>query len=187
MFIGLDFGTTNSALSVVSPEGPARLVPVHHAGATLETFRSILYFDNEERDANGRLHAFAGPAAMDAYLDRGAEGRLIQSVKSYLANPNFTATNIFGTRYTLENLVGFIVTRLIEATAEANTLSEAMRSGPVVVGRPARFVRNSLGVPDAVTVVVILAYRGLSFWLPYQDPVTRPARNSRCFNDSVRM
>ena len=149
MFIGLDFGTTNSALSVVSPEGPARLVPVHHAGATLETFRSILYFDNEERDANGRLHAFAGPAAMDAYLDRGAEGRLIQSVKSYLANPNFTATNIFGTRYTLENLVGFIVTRLIEATAEANTLSEAMRSGPVVVGRPARFVRNSLGVPDA--------------------------------------
>ena len=148
MFIGLDFGTTNSALAVAPPEGPSRLVPVHHAGAALDTFRSILYFDNDERDVGGRLHAFAGPAAMDAYLDRGADGRLIQSVKSYLANPNFTATNIFGTRYTLENLIGFIVTRLIEATAEADELSEAMRAGPVVVGRPARFVRNSLGVPD---------------------------------------
>ena len=149
MFIGLDFGTTNSALAVASAQGPARLVPVRHEGAALDTFRSILYFDNDERETNGNLHAFAGPAAMDAYLDRGGEGRLIQSVKSYLANPNFTATNIFGTRYTLENLIGFIVTRLIEATAETDTLNEAMRSGPVVVGRPARFVRNSLGVPDA--------------------------------------
>lgn len=73
MFIGLDFGTTNSALAVAPREGPSRLVPVRHANEWLPTFRSILYFDEEERDANGRPHAFAGPAAMDAYLERGAE------------------------------------------------------------------------------------------------------------------
>ncbi|MBX3445732.1 MAG: Hsp70 family protein [Parvibaculaceae bacterium] len=148
MFIGLDFGTTNSALAVAPHEGGSRLVPVRHEKAQLPTFRSILYFDAEERDRNGRPHAFAGPAAMDAYLDRGADGRLIQSVKSYLANPTFTATSIFGSRFTLENLISFIVARLIDATEEAGDLSARMAAGPVVVGRPARFVRNSLGTPD---------------------------------------
>ncbi|HCX68856.1 Hsp70 family protein [Parvibaculum sp.] len=149
MFIGLDFGTTNSALALAPADGPSRLVPVRHAAETLPTFRSILYFDDEERDTNGRPHAFAGPAAMDAYLERGAEGRLIQSVKSYLANPNFTSTTIFNSRFTLENLIGFVVARLIDATAQAGELTERMASGPVVVGRPARFVRNSLGTPDS--------------------------------------
>jgi hypothetical chaperone protein len=149
MFIGLDFGTTNSALAVASPEGASRLVPVRHGSETLSTFRSILYFDDDERDANGRPHAFAGPAAMDAYLERGAEGRLIQSVKSYLANPNFTSTSIFNSRFTLENLVGFIVARMIDASEEADTLTAEMLKSPVVVGRPARFVRNSLGTPDS--------------------------------------
>ncbi len=149
MFIGLDFGTTNSALAVAPEHGAARLVPVRHGAEVLPTFRSILYFDDEERDPNGRPHAFAGPAAMDAYLMTGAEGRLIQSIKSWLANPTFSATSIFGSRFTLENLVGFIVARLVDATAEADTLTQAMLAGPVVVGRPARFVRNSLGTPDS--------------------------------------
>ncbi|PKQ07370.1 MAG: Hsp70 family protein [Alphaproteobacteria bacterium HGW-Alphaproteobacteria-11] len=148
MFIGLDFGTTNSALAVAPEHGAARLVPVRHGAATLPTFRSILYFDDEERDPNGRPHAFAGPVAMDAYLATGADGRLIQSIKSWLANPTFTATSIFGSRFTLENLIGFIVARMIDATAEADALGEAMLAGPIIVGRPARFVRNSLGAPD---------------------------------------
>jgi len=149
MFIGLDFGTTNSALAVAPEHGAARLVPVRHGAVVLPTFRSILYFDDEERDPNGRPHAFAGPAAMDAYLMTGAEGRLIQSIKSWLANPTFSATSIFGSRFTLENLVGFVVARLVDATAEADALAQAMLTGPVVVGRPARFVRNSLGTPDS--------------------------------------
>jgi hypothetical chaperone protein len=149
MFIGLDFGTTNSALAVAPAHGPSRLVPVRHVNELLPTFRSILYFDDEERDANGRPHAFAGPAAMDAYLERGAEGRLVQSVKSWLANPNFTSTSIFNSRFTLENLIGFIVARMIDAGEEGEALAGKMASSPVVVGRPARFVRNSLGTPDS--------------------------------------
>lgn len=148
MFIGLDFGTTNSALAVATPDGASRLVAVRHANERLSTFRSILYFDEEERDRNGRPFAFAGPAAMDAYLERGAEGRLIQSVKSWLANPNFTSTSIFNSRFTLENLVGFIVARMIDATEEPEALADNMLKHPVVVGRPARFVRNSSGTPD---------------------------------------
>jgi hypothetical chaperone protein len=149
MFIGLDFGTTNSALALAPSEGPASLVPLVHDGAEFQTFRSILYFDANERDRNGRPEAFAGPAAIDAYLEPGSEGRLIQSIKSYLANPDFTSTNIYGSRYTLENLIGFVVARMIDTAPYAGDLIERMKSSPVVVGRPARFVRNSLGEAKA--------------------------------------
>ena len=149
MFIGLDFGTTNSALALAPAEGPASLVPLVHDGNDHATFRSLLYFDAEERDPNGRPLAFAGPAAIDAYLEPGGEGRLIQSIKSYLANPDFTSTNIFGSRYTLENLIGFIVARMIDAAPGSGDIVRRIKSSPVVVGRPARFVRNSLGQADA--------------------------------------
>ena len=144
MFIGLDFGTTNSALALAPQTGAASLIPVRHKGAELPTFRSILYFEDGHRDANGRSDAYAGPAAIDAYLD-GADGRLIQSIKSYLANPDFTSTQIYSSRFTLENLIGLVVARLVDATPYSEDLIERLKQSPVVVGRPARFVRNSLG------------------------------------------
>ncbi|KAB7741576.1 Hsp70 family protein [Parvibaculum sedimenti] len=145
MFIGLDFGTTNSALALAGATGPSRLVPLLHNGVEHSTFRSILYFDADERDKRGKPLSYAGPAAIDAYLEPGAEGRLIQSIKSYLANPDFTSTSIYNSRYTLENLIGLLVSRLLEATPDAGDLMERLKSMPIVVGRPARFVRNSLG------------------------------------------
>jgi len=148
MFIGLDFGTTNSALAVAGQQGPARLVELRHGAELHPTFRSLLYFDPEERDRNARPLAFAGPAAMEAYLDRGADGRLIQSIKSYLANPNFTATNIFGARFTLEGLIGHLVAALVDAAEGENDLAETLKSSPIVAGRPARFVRSSEGRTD---------------------------------------
>ncbi|MES1990273.1 MAG: Hsp70 family protein [Pseudomonadota bacterium] len=144
MFIGLDFGTTNSAMALASETGAASLVPVHHKGEVLKTFRSILYFEDGYRNANGRADAFAGPAAIDAYLD-GADGSLIQSIKSYLANPDFTSTQIYSSRFTLENLIGLVVARLVDSTPYSGELIERLKQSPVVVGRPARFVRNSLG------------------------------------------
>lgn len=143
MFIGLDFGTTNSALALAPNVGPASLVPVRYRQEEFSTFRSILYFEEGLRDLNGRSRAFAGPAAIDTYLE-GADGRLIQSIKSYLANPDFTSTNIYGSRFSLENLIGIVVAGLVDATPYSEELIERLKQSPVVVGRPARFVRNSL-------------------------------------------
>jgi hypothetical chaperone protein len=144
MFIGLDFGTTNSAMALAQQTGAASLVPIRHNNDVLTTFRSILYFEDGHRDRHGRAEAFAGPAAIDAYLE-GADGRLIQSIKSYLANPDFTSTQIYSSRFTLENLIGIVVARLVDATPYSEELIERLKQSPVVVGRPARFVRNSLG------------------------------------------
>ena len=144
MFFGLDFGTTNSALALAPATGASSLVPLHYRNEAFDTFRSILYFEDGVRDANGRSEPFAGPAAIDAYLE-GADGRLIQSIKSYLANPDFTSTSIYSSRFTIENLIGFVVARMIDATPYSHDLIERLKQSPVVAGRPARFVRNSMG------------------------------------------
>jgi len=45
--VGLDFGTTNSAIAVATPDGEAALATFSEDGQRTATFRSVLYFDAE--------------------------------------------------------------------------------------------------------------------------------------------
>jgi hypothetical chaperone protein len=140
--LGLDFGTTNSALALSDGEGPPRLACFAGPDGATPTFRSLLYFDRE--DARSPLEVHAGPAALLAYLEREVHGgRLIQSMKSFLASRLFSATEIFGRSYRLEQLIGTLLGALREE-AEAE-LGVPVRSA--VVGRPVRFV-GSAGPED---------------------------------------
>src|SRR5438128_455038 len=106
MFVGLDFGTTNSAIAIArAGEAPA-LAGFADGNATTETFRSILFFDAE---ATPGTPPVAGPAAIHRFLEAGSNGRLIQSLKSFLADRLFQTTNIVGDTYRLEDLAGFIL------------------------------------------------------------------------------
>src|SRR6185295_3341819 len=49
LHVGLDFGTTNSALAVALPDGSVRLATFMQNGAPTSTFRSILYCDPQRR------------------------------------------------------------------------------------------------------------------------------------------
>jgi hypothetical chaperone protein len=133
--IGLDFGTTNSALAVAAPDRGVTLA--HFNGQA--TFRSILYFDAEESQLKDRSHIVAGPAAIESYLNAKAPGRLVQSAKSYLASRLFNKTQIFGRTYTLEDLIGIILRELREAAErQFGDLGSAL-----VVGRPVHFSGTS--------------------------------------------
>src|SRR5437764_846420 len=68
---GLDFGTTNSAIAVADAGG-VRLARFGAAGTA--TFRSVLFFDPEERKNNKPL-SVAGPDAIERYLDADGAGR----------------------------------------------------------------------------------------------------------------
>jgi hypothetical chaperone protein len=132
---GLDFGTTNSALALSDGEGAPRLARFVGPDEATPTFRSLLYFDREDDRSPVEVHA--GPAALVAYLEREVHGgRLIQSMKSFLASRLFSATEIFGRSYRLEHLIGTLLGRLREE-AEAE-LGQPVRAA--VVGRPVRFV-----------------------------------------------
>ena len=43
------------------------------------------------RDKRGRFEAIPGPRALDRYLEAEGKGRLIQSLKSYVADRSFQA------------------------------------------------------------------------------------------------
>ncbi|MBO0723252.1 MAG: Hsp70 family protein [Blastocatellia bacterium] len=134
--VGIDFGTTNSALALADPDGSSRLATFQGEDSTeLTVFRSILYFSAEERGPDRRSLAVAGPDAIRKYLEADGKGRLIQSLKSHLASRSFTQTTILGRSYSLDDLIAIIVRKLKEASEKS--LGDL---GPaVVVGRPVHF------------------------------------------------
>ena len=96
-----------------------------HEGGGTDTYRSVLYFEP-------RTPALTGPRAIERYLSADEKGRLIQSLKSFLASRLFTSTNVFGRQYTLEDLIAIIL-RDLRTQAEEQF---GAFDGRVVVGRP---------------------------------------------------
>ena len=90
----------------------------------------------------------AGPSAIDAYLSREEPGRLIQSLKSFLASALFTETWVGHHRYSVEDLSASLVQALREE-AEAHLGGLGTR---VVVGRPVRFVGSDTEEDEALAL-----------------------------------
>jgi hypothetical chaperone protein len=143
--IGFDFGTTNCALAVVAPDGAPRLAHFSGPDGDVATFRSILYFDREEKSAPVEIHA--GPGALLHYLEREEhDGRLVQSLKSFLTSRLFSATRIFDQTYRLEDLIALLARKLREGAERSLEL-------PIehaVVGRPVHFVGAEREEDDAL-------------------------------------
>ena len=113
-WIGLDFGTTNSAVALADASGPPRLALFPTAAGPRPTFPSVLYFE-PRTGGTGRPAARAGPAAIERYLESEHKGRFIQSLKTYLADRTFEGTAIGPEHYTLEKLVAIIARQMGES------------------------------------------------------------------------
>jgi hypothetical chaperone protein len=133
--VGLDFGTTNSAIGVAEPDGGVTLARFKHARGFTDTFRSILHFHPDARDKYGKYEAVGGPRAIDRYLESEGKGRLIQSMKSYLADRGFQATSIFSRTHSFIELMTLLLADL-RARAEEELGPLGSR---IVVGRPVHF------------------------------------------------
>ncbi len=142
--VGIDFGTTNSSLArcVEGPksQSPAvELVRVPSLTGPTESYRSLLYLEQVRQQGKNRLASWTGPAGIEQYLSRearGASGRLIQSLKSFLTSRMLLSTEVFGIRVTIEELIARILRDLREK-------AEQQFDAPItsaVAGRPVRFV-----------------------------------------------
>src|SRR4030095_14199915 len=107
----------------------------HFGNDATSSFRSILYFPQKERSSPVKAETKAGPEAISSYLEANTKGRLILSIKSYLASRLFTSTVINGRHYTLEDLIAIILRQLKLAVNEQFDTS----ASKVVLGRPVRF------------------------------------------------
>ena len=120
MYVGIDFGTTNSAIAIAQGDG-VQLVPLRGD----PVWRTVLYFE-----PGGGLTA--GAPAIERYLATEGEGRLVQSIKSHLASGSFTKTQILGRRWALDDMIAAYL-RQLRAAAPFELGSRA------VVGRPVRY------------------------------------------------
>jgi hypothetical chaperone protein len=127
-WIGVDFGTTNSAVAYVDADGCARLAQFQTSHGSRPTFPSVLYFEPGKASV-------AGTDAIEHYLASETKGRFIQSLKAYLADRTFEGTGIGTQYYTLEKLIALIGKHM------SDRLGPAAWPAPrrIILGRPVHF------------------------------------------------
>ena len=125
--IGIDFGTSNSAVSYASPGESARLLPIEGNATTLPT---ALFFNAEDRSTH------FGRDAIALYLS-GVEGRLMRSLKSLLGSPLMQEkTAVYDGLVSFEDIIARFLHELV--TRAERELGQ--RPERVVIGRPVHFV-----------------------------------------------
>lgn len=119
---GIDFGTTNSALSIFDEEKQEIIDTI--------IIPSLIYFP-EGRDDEYVI----GEEAISEYLNDGMKGRFIKSVKQILSRSSFTETRIGKKRYNASALVALILKEL-KSKADSITGQNCRKA---VIGRPVFF------------------------------------------------
>lgn len=140
-YIGVDFGTTNTVVSLSDAGGNTCALQFPTPQGSLEAFRSILCYVSEDDDG---LHAetsvHCGPEAVTAFLEHGEQARLIQSVKTFLSSASFSRTVIHGREYTLEQIVADFLRGLLRAAHWPEHKPDlGAPAVSVTVGRPVKF------------------------------------------------
>ena len=161
--VGIDFGTSNSSVTVYNGND-IRLIDLDPAAPDPRVMKSLVYFER-----TGGLHF--GRAALDTYLtqntgravryemrrigevsmtfadvgtmikdafaliDVNEPGRLFQSLKRFLSVTGFQATNVFGHSYTVEELLSLLARHILERIEAEVGAAETT----ITIGWPVRF------------------------------------------------
>jgi hypothetical chaperone protein len=123
--VGIDFGTTNTAVGIAEGETVRLAQLPGRGGGAASTWRTVLFFE-----ADGPVRA--GAPAVERFIEVEGDGRLVQSIKSHLASASFSRTMILGKAFTIEALVATYL-RGLRAASDVDLGARA------VVGRPVRY------------------------------------------------
>jgi hypothetical chaperone protein len=125
--LGIDFGTSNSAMAWLSPEGRAQLIPLEAGALAMPT---AVFFNAEQNTTH------FGREAVKQYLE-GTEGRLMRSLKSLLGSPLLLETTQIGhEQISFQDIISTFLSTLRDRATEQ--LGQMPRR--VVMGRPVHFV-----------------------------------------------
>ena len=134
--VGIDFGTTNSSIAYANNSDGVKLAKFPYLGDLTDSYRSLLYLQQLKEKGANTLKSWTGPEGIEQCLSADVKGRLIQSLKSFLSSRSLQSTEVFGRRYTLEDLIARILRDLREKTEHQFGID--IRSA--VVGRPVHFL-----------------------------------------------
>jgi hypothetical chaperone protein len=143
--VGIDFGTTNSSVAIVTPAGQIQVAQFPYLGQLTDAYRSLLYFERAEKTGPRAIECWTGPEAIEHYLAAETKGRLIQSLKSFLGSRSLVNTNVLGRTRSIEDLIARILADLrVEVSRQFGfDIREA------TVGRPVKFVGATSDEDDA--------------------------------------
>ncbi len=131
LIYAIDFGTSNSLLSASTKGGVIPPIPLDLENKDSSIMRSLMYFPKQGAPSFGRQ-------AVLQYVEEGAEGRFIRSIKKYLPMESFVATSINNKAYSLEDLVSRFLAEM-KSRADHHFNHDCSQ---VVLGRPARFSQD---------------------------------------------
>jgi len=143
--IGMDFGTSNSAVAVADGEGGVEFIEYALLGAKTLSYRSLLFFDPDEQEVRLPIQFHAGVDAIEAYLEALGEGRLVQSFKTHLTTATLGRTRIGPHALGLDDMLTLFFLRLRRTVEQKR--GQAVQA--VVLGRPVRFAGSSGEENDA--------------------------------------
>lgn len=127
---GIDFGTTNSALSIYDEDKKEIITTI--------TVPSLLYFQQEPGTTESPNYV-VGENAITAYLEDNMKGRFIKSIKQILSRSSFIETRIHNKRYNASDLVALILKDL-KAKADKIIGYDCQKA---IIGRPVFFDDDS--------------------------------------------
>jgi hypothetical chaperone protein len=137
--IGIDFGTTNSSIAFAKGSREVEMAQFSSMGELTDAYRSLLYLERVKEGNVNSLKSWSGPEGIAHYLSADPKGRLMQSLKSFLSSRSLLTTEVFGRRYSLEELISRILKDLRKKAEEQFGASITS----AVVGRPVRFVGSN--------------------------------------------
>jgi hypothetical chaperone protein len=155
--LGIDFGTSNSAVSWADAGGTARLIPLEGEALSLPT---AVFYNAEDR----RTHF--GRDAVAQYL-AGTEGRLMRSLKSLLGSPLLLEkTEVNHQQISYQDIIATFLAELRERAAQALGAAPTR----VVMGRPVHFVdddpeRDALAQRSLLEAAHAVGFEQVSFQL----------------------
>jgi hypothetical chaperone protein len=106
-----------------------------YLGSLTDSYRSLLYLQRVKEGGVNTLKSWTGPVGIEHYLSADVKGRLIQSLKTFLSSRTLHGTEVFGRRYTLEDLIA----RILRDLREQAELQFGLTIKSAVVGRPVHF------------------------------------------------
>lgn len=163
--IGLDFGTTNTVVSMIAPDGARRRWRFSSELGETSNFRSVICYWHEMRRGVGSLHHSSGPQGILDYVKWGADQRLVMSMKSYLGDRSFSGTTIHGSRFAIEHIVEDFLDDLF--TQHQPELDPSQTR--VMVGRPVVYVGanadDALAIRRMRAALASFGFAGLDFAL----------------------
>ena len=128
--LGIDFGTSNSAMAWAGPQGTARLIALEGEALAMPT---AVFYNAEDHSTH------FGRDALKHYLE-GTEGRLMRSLKSLLGSPLLMETTQIGhQQISFQDIIATFLATLRERATQS--LGTAPRR--VVMGRPVHFVDDN--------------------------------------------